>query len=84
MRQIFPDCITYIKKNMMFIFVICAQMNKGDPRPHILPLVRPKKNNCLVVLHNFFGVGVGGGFFFLFFFFKSKSNLHGIIAFISQ
>ena len=41
--------------------------------------VRPKKNNCLVVLHNFFWEGAGRHFFFL----KSKSKLHGIIASIS-
>ena len=45
-----------------------------------LSLIRPKKDNCLVVLHNFIGVGAGGQIFF----FKSKSNLHKIIASISQ
>ena len=28
--------------------------------------VRPKKNNCLVVLHNFFWEGAGGQIFFFF------------------
>ena len=46
--------------------------------------LRPKKNNCLVVLHNFFWEGAGGKIFFFFrFFFKSKSKLHRIIASIS-
>ena len=35
------------------------------------------KNNCLVVLHNFFGVGAGRQ---IFFFFQIKSKLCGIIA----
>ena len=45
--------------------------------------LRPKTNNCLVVLHNFFWEGAGGWIFFKIFFFKSKSKLHGIIASIS-
>ena len=46
--------------------------------------VRPKQNNCLVVLHNFFRVSAGRRIFFLrIFFFKSKSKLHIIIASIS-
>ena len=40
----------------------------------LLPLTKmsPPPNNCLVVLHNIFGVGAGGEIFF--FFFKSKLN----------
>ena len=45
----------------------------------------PPKNNCLVVLHNFFWVGAGGRIFkiFRFFSFKPKSTLHRIIASLS-
>ena len=43
------------------------------------------KNNCLVVLHNVFGVGADGHVLFcfvLFCFFQIKSKLRGFIAFI--
>ena len=33
-----------------------------------------KKNNCMVVLHNFFGVGAGGQIFF--FFFPNQSQIY--------
>ena len=46
----------------------------------------PQKNNCLVVFHNFFGLGVGGLFFFfflIFFFFQIKATCNYNL-FISQ
>ena len=41
------------------------------------------KNNCLVVLQNFFGVGVGRQIFFLKIFFKSESKPYVIIVSLS-